>query len=92
MNNEINKSEDIYALFAYKVRKELKSLLDASVYVANDNDVLVIRINKGPFSFNHMIPQIGPKLLDGLTVESVVREVTELYKNRVLSWFFYKYR
>lgn len=86
------KTDDIYSLFMYKMRKELKSQVDASVYVANDDDVLVVKINKGPFSFNYAITQFGPKLLGGLTVDAAVREVLDQYKSKVMGWFFYRYR
>ena len=90
-NGDVNKTDDIYTLFAYKVWKVLKNKCNASVFVINDNDILVIKITKGPFSFKHLIPQIGPKLLEGLTVDSVVREILDLYKTEVLKWFFNKH-
>lgn len=93
MNTKRIESEgDIYYLFAYKLRKELKRQCDASVFVKNDDDTLVIKISKGPFTYKREIPQIALKLFQGLTVEAVVRETMELYKQQIMGWFFYRWR
>ena len=97
MNNVIKKAEywrsgDIYSIFTSQLFLKLKEKIDASVYVANHDDTLVVCINKGPISYRYEITNFGNKLLGGLDTNTVVNTILADYKVFLMKIFFYDYR